>query len=137
MMIEFKFLNVTFNRSLNKPSFKETYKPQDFLYFLQTCSMFFGLVFILVSAIFGSYFSKKNYWIIFPFVGVLLGFILDLLYYRKVRIPFYKKYYPNEFKKEDSKLNRNNFLISIFCENFLRGFFSFGLFIGFNVAHIG
>ncbi len=139
LMIEYKFLTQTFIRNVTKPTYKETYNNQSLIYLLEFLS-FGALVFcVIASYATGNNEGKINVvFIIFFFLFTLIGIFIGEIYYKKIKIPFYKKYYPDEFEEYHVHTikHRDHYLEEIFINTYIYGFMGLGVYIGYILAFI-
>ncbi len=134
LMIEYKFRTLIFIRKVTKPAYKETYHKQYIVYFLMV-ALFYAFAVCLIGTLFlGSpdYHYSLNIFLS-PFIFIVTGSIIGDRYYKKIKIPFYKKYYPDEFDEYRRKncRHRDYYLGNSFVMPFIIAFFGLGFVIGY------
>ena len=102
-----------------------------------------GIALLISSCAVGSYLNdSSSVWMLSLIIGMLAGLVIGVIYWMKVRKPFFIKYFPKEFsryEKETKKTpgtTRVSYIQWIFIGSFVLSGLGIGAFLGILLAYM-
>ena len=124
-------------------TFEKSFLTSGICFFITLFFTIISFIIFIISCAKGSYLNDNALpYEISLISGFIIGIIIGVLYYSKIRKPYFFKYYPEKMKKyREYKINtpgiyRADYLSWIFVGFFILSFFDLGSIIGFILTYI-
>jgi len=123
--------------------FQKTFGVPGVIFLISLFLALAGIALLISSCAVGSYLNdSSSVWMLSLIIGMLAGLVIGVIYWMKVRKPFFIKYFPKEFsgyEKETKKTpgtTRASYIQWIFIGSFVLSGLGIGAFLGILLAYM-